>query len=48
MAMFEVSYTEGEEVKSELIEATTPSEAARLFMQKYPDGSKMMLCVLRQ
>jgi len=48
MAIFEVSYTEGEEVKSELIEATTPAEAARLFQQKYPDGSKVMLCVVRQ
>lgn len=48
MAIFEVSYTEGTEVKSELIEATIPAEAARLFLEKYPDGSKIMLCVVRQ
>lgn len=48
MAIFEVSYTEGEEIKSELVEATIPAEAARLFMEKYPDGSKVILCVVRQ
>jgi len=48
MAIFEVSYTEGEAVKSELVEAATPAEAARLFQQKYPDGNKVLLCVVRQ
>lgn len=48
MAIFEVSYTEGEEIKSELVEAPIPAEAARLFMEKYPEGNKIILCVVRQ
>lgn len=48
MATYEVTYTEGEAIKSEMVEAANPVEATRLFYEKYPDGAKAVLCVVRQ
>lgn len=48
MATFEVTYQEGEEMKSELVEATSPVEASRLFMQANQERSVVVICVVRQ
>jgi hypothetical protein len=48
MATYEVTYNEGEAIKSEMIEAANPVEATRLFYEQHPEGGKAVLCVVRQ
>lgn len=48
MNIYEVTYTVGEAIESERIEAETPVEATRRFMERHPQGDKIVLCVVRQ
>jgi len=48
MAVYEVTYEENEEMKSELVEASSPVEASRLFMQANQDRQVSVVCVVKQ
>jgi len=48
MATYEVTYSEGEEVQSVLVEAASPVEATRLFQEKHAGEGKVVLCVVLQ
>lgn len=48
MAIYEVTYEEQTEIKSELVEASAPTEAARLFMEQNRERSVIVICVVRQ
>ena len=48
MVMYEVTYDEGGEIRSEMIEAKSPVEATRFFYERHTEGGKVVLCVVRQ
>lgn len=48
MNEYEITYSIGEEIHSERVEANSPVEATRLFLERYPEGDKVVLCVVRQ
>ncbi|BCA78724.1 hypothetical protein AOP6_0511 [Desulfuromonas sp. AOP6] len=48
MNLYEVSYEIDGEVREQLIEADTPVEAQKKFLQNKPEGNVIVLCVVRQ
>lgn len=48
MPLYEVTYEEAGEMKSEVIEAPGPVEASKLFYQKNRDRQVSVVCVVRQ
>ncbi len=48
MALYEVTYEEAGEMKSELIDAPGPVEAGNLFRQENIDRQLSVVCVVRQ
>jgi hypothetical protein len=48
MNTYEVTYDLKGEIRSELVSAPTPSEAARLFREQNPEKNAVVLCVVRQ
>lgn len=48
MNRYEVTYQQGNETHSTLIEASGPVDAERRFLADKPTGSVRVLCVVRQ
>lgn len=48
MPLYEVTYEEAGEMKSEVIEAPGPVEAASLFVEENRDRQVSVVCVVRQ
>lgn len=48
MPLYEVTYEEVGEMKSEVIEAPGPVEAGRLFVEQNRDRQVIVVCVVRQ
>ena len=48
MTQYEITYQEGEEIHSTLVEASGPVDAERKFLASRPAGSVQILCVVRQ
>lgn len=48
MSLYEVTYEEAGEMKSDLIEAPGPVEASNLFMEQNRDRQVSVVCVVRQ
>lgn len=48
MPLYEVTYEEADEMKSEVIEAPGPVEAANLFREENRDRQVSVVCVVRQ
>ena len=48
MNRYEITYQQGEETLSDLIEASGPVDAERKFLASKPAGSVQVLCVVRQ
>lgn len=48
MNRYEVTYRQGEETLSALVEASGPVDAERKFLATKPAGSVQVLCVVRQ
>lgn len=48
MPLYEVTYEEKDAMHSEMIEAETPIEATRLFMEQNRHRQVVILCVVRQ
>lgn len=48
MAIYEVTFEEQNEMKSELIEASGPVEATRLFQEQNRARNVIVVCVVRQ
>lgn len=48
MPLYEVTYEEAGEMKSEVIEAPGPVEAGRLFVEQNRDRQVSVVCVVRQ
>lgn len=48
MATYEVTYSEGDDVKSEMVEASSPVEATRLFHENHAGEALAVLCVVLQ
>ncbi|NIQ93948.1 MAG: hypothetical protein GWN87_06845 [Desulfuromonadales bacterium] len=48
MALYEVTYELRGETASEMIEAGSPVEAARIFTEQHAEAGAVVLCVVRQ
>jgi hypothetical protein len=48
MNTYEVTFEADGKVSSEMVEAPTPSEAARLFRERNQGKNAVVLCVVRQ
>ncbi|GEM_PF-3345125 len=48
MPLYEVTYEEAGEMKSEVIEAPGPVEASNLFREENRDRQVIVICVVRQ
>jgi len=48
MNQYEVTYQQGGETRSALVEASGPVDAERKFLAERPAGSVQVLCVVRQ
>ena len=48
MPLYEVTYEEAGEMKSEVIEAPGPVEASNLFREQNRDRQVIVVCVVRQ
>ncbi len=48
MPRFEVAYTVDDDLRTELVEAADPVDAARLFKERNQDEKALILCVVRQ
>ena len=48
MPLYEVTYEEAGEMKSEVIEAPGPVEAGNLFREEHRERQIIVVCVVRQ
>ena len=48
MPLYEVTYEEAGEMKSDVIEAPGPVQAGALFVEQNPDRQVSVVCVVRQ
>lgn len=48
MALYEVTYEEAGEMKSEVVEAPGPVQAGNLFLEENRDRQVSVVCVVRQ